>query len=133
MSTSWSDNPRKNTNQYEKFIFPKLIFKECHKICIPEGVAESDAGSAAQSWLNNWYNKHTTAFDTYMDVSYWRNKNKQVMDYFDLETYTEVETKLGDDMFHQAEHEGKLYKPNNERTFMKDVQSQSGSLRANAL
>ena len=50
-----------------------------------------------------------------------------------LETFTEVETKLGDDMFHQAKHEGKLYKPNNERSFMQDVKAQSGSLRANAL
>ena len=133
MSTSWSDNPRNNTSQYEKFIFPKLIFKECNKICIPEGVTDTDASSTAKSWLNNWYAKHTTAFDTFMDVSYWRNKNKGVMDYFDLESYTEVETKLGDDMFHIAQHEGKLYRPSNERSFMKDVKSQSGNLRADAL
>ena len=41
--TSWSDNPRNFTKQYEKHIFPSLIYKECQNICLPAGVSEENA------------------------------------------------------------------------------------------
>ena len=68
-----------------------------------------------------------------MDISYFKNVKKGVSDYIDLETYTEVETQLGDDMFHGYKHHDKIYEPLPEKEFMKDVKEEHRDLRSNAM
>ena len=133
MST-WKDNPRNYTKQYEKAIFPSLVFEECNKWWIPAETKVEDASEGMKSCLNNWYNKHTSAFDLFMDVNYFKETKRDILDYFDLDSYTEMETEIPHDMYNRYNvHHRFNPDQENQKKFMKDVSSNYGGLRDQAL
>ena len=83
--------------------------------------------------VDNCYEKHTKAFDLYMDVNYFKNRNKKLPEYIELEDYAEMETKLGNDMFSRLHHKDKLYPSSNTDSFMKNVKNEYGNLRKEAI
>ena len=132
--SNWRDNPKNFTKDYEKAIFPKLVFEECNKWWVPASTEAKDITPAMNSCLNNWYSKHTTAFDLFMDINYFKNKKKGMTEYFDLDSYTEMETTMPHDMFRRTNAHSRLDTDEVKQTeFMKNVRSSYGGLRNQAL
>ena len=132
--SNWRDNPRNYVKEYEKAVFPKLVFEECNKWWIPEGTKEGSITDAMDACLNNWYTKHTHAFDLFMDVNYFKNKMKPVTDYFDVDSYTEMETEIPYDMYSRTNMHNRLQLfPEDQGSFMKDVKNSCGGLRNQAM
>ena len=131
--SGWDDNPLNFRSKYANRIIPTLVFDECKKWWVPEGTAEGDATDGMKSCLNNWYDKHITAFDLYMSISYWKNVNKSIYEYVDIDDYTEMETQLGGDMYQKYNHVEKLRETNTQKEFFNDVKNEFGGLRSDAI
>ena len=132
--SSWRDNPKNFTKEYEKAIFPTLVFDECNKWWVPEGTKSNHITKKMDACLNNWYTKHTHAFDLFMDINYFKEKKKPILEYFDLDSYTEMETQIPHDIFSRTKHHSRLNPDKQkQKDFMANVSSSYGGLRSQAL
>ena len=131
--SNWSDNPKNFLQEYQKAVIPKLVFDECRNWWLKPGTKGSDITAAMHSCLDNCHEKHIRAFDLFMDVTYFNYKKKDITEYIDLDAYTEMETKLGHDMFKRGTHNKKLQETDDTKQFIKDVKNEFGSLRSHAL
>ena len=131
--SGWSENPYNRLKTFEKTIMPSLVFEECQKLCVPANTDASKVSSGMNACLESCYEKHVAAFDLFMEVNYFRHKNKKITDYFDIDHYTEMETKLGVDMYNRVNHKEKLQETPEMKSFNNEVERECKNIRSQAM
>ena len=89
MSSNWAENPENMRSSLMQYSLPTMLFSECTRFCVNEGIHPSSDGEIG--CIKNCQTKVHSSFDMYMMAFKIKTAQKNVRNYVDISKYTDME------------------------------------------
>ena len=103
MSSNWGENPENQRSSLMQYSLPALLFSECSRFCINEGIHPTNEEET--TCIKNCQTKVHNAFEMYMSAYRMKQAQKAARSYVDISKYTGMEIEHKHDTASELPHD----------------------------